>query len=343
MKLNGAQAERFVAAPDAGIRAVLVFGPDGGLARERAGRIATAIAGNDGDVFRLVELQAAAVRDEPARLYEEAAAMSFTGGRRVIRVRGATDALSATLESFLAEDKGDSMVIVEGGDLPARSKLRRLFDTAPGAASLPCYADDAGSLDAVIRESLGRYGITLEDDAMLFLRDNLGSDRMVSRGELEKLALYVGDNGRVQLDDATACVGDSAAMTMDDIVYATASGNIGGLTRRLDRGFAEGMSAVAVLRAVARHLQRLQLAASLIAGGKRADDAVKALRPPVFFRRVDAFRGQLPRWPAAVIDRALVALNEAEITCKTTNMPAPAVCAQTLLRLARHASGANRR
>ena len=41
-------------------------------------------------------------------------------------------------------------------------------------------------------------------DALQFLRDNLGGDRMVSRSELEKLSLYRGGGGEISLDDAMA-------------------------------------------------------------------------------------------------------------------------------------------
>ena len=45
------------------------------------------------------------------------------------------------------------------------------------------------------------------------------------------------------------CIGDSAAMSLDFVVYATASGNAQELDRTLERAYLEGTSPLGVLRA----------------------------------------------------------------------------------------------
>ena len=90
MKLDARRLPAFLKDPGT-TRAVLLHGEDAGLARERAEALQEAIApGND--PFRVAELaRDAAAR--PGALAGEAAALALTGGRRVIRVRDATDAL----------------------------------------------------------------------------------------------------------------------------------------------------------------------------------------------------------------------------------------------------------
>lgn len=334
MKVAPGAAAAFLRAPPADVRAVLVYGPDRGLVRERAQALVRAVAEDADDPFRVAELGAADLYDDPVRLDDEARALALTGGRRVVRVREATDALVPAIESLLAGPPFDALVVAEAGNLGPRSALRQLFEAAEAAAAIPCYADDARALQEVIRTTLGRHRITPTADAVAYLQANLGADRLVSRSELEKLALYVGDGNEATLQDAAACVGDSAAMTLDDLAFAAAGGDTDRLSRMLERAWREGAQAVTVLRAAARHLQRLHLAAGLLAEGKPADAAMKALKPPVFFRQTDAFRAQLRRWPPAALMAALARLTEAEVLCKTTGMPAETVCAQALFRLA---------
>ena len=52
----------------------------------------------------------------------------------------------------------------------------------------------------------------------------LGSDRAVSRGEAEKLALYAGRGGQLDLEATMACIGDSASESVNDLIYAAAEG-----------------------------------------------------------------------------------------------------------------------
>jgi len=266
-------------------------------------------------------------------------AMSLAGGRRIVRVRDAGDAAGALFQRFLAAPPpGDGVVVVEGGELPARSSLRRAFEDAAGAFAIPCYADGPRELEALAREVLGAHRVAVDADALAYLVDHLGGDRGASRRELEKLALYAGDGGRVGVAEATQSVGDSAAMTIDDIVLAAAEGDAAALERALMRAFLEGEMPVGVLRALMRHFQRLHLVQSRVAAGISEEDALRSLRPPLFFKLQDRFRRQLRLWPAARAAYALSLLTQAELNAKTTGLPAEAICRDALLRIARGAA-----
>ena len=338
MKVAPARIAAFLAKPDAAMRAALVYGPDAGLVRERADRIAATICADLRDTFRVADVTAAALIGDPARLNDEAASLSLIGGRRVVRVRDASDAAGALFERFLAAPPpGDSVVVVEGGELAARSSLRRAFEDAALAFAIPCYADGRRELEELVREVLGARRITIDGDAIAYLVGHLGGDRLASRRELEKLALFAGDGGRVGLAEAALSVGDSAAMTIDDIVFAAAEGDAAALERALMRAFLEGEMPISVLRALMRHFQRLHLVQSRVAAGASDEDALRSLRPPLFFKLQDRFKRQLRVWSTARTAHALSLLTQAEINAKTTGLPAEAICRDALLRIARGA------
>ncbi len=87
---------------------------------ERAEVLAKTVVPDLADAFRVSELDDAALAADPARLADEAAAISMLGGRRVVRVRGAGNGLAALFESFLGDPKGDALIVVEAGDLAKR-------------------------------------------------------------------------------------------------------------------------------------------------------------------------------------------------------------------------------
>src|SRR5690242_7409171 len=86
MEVKSHQADRFVARPPAGLVAALVYGPDQGMVRERATALAKRVVSDLNDPFRVSELDEAILDADPARLWDEAAALSMIGGRRVVRV-----------------------------------------------------------------------------------------------------------------------------------------------------------------------------------------------------------------------------------------------------------------
>ena len=337
MRLPAQRVEAFLRRPDPEIRAVLLFGPDSGLVRERADTLARSVCPDLRDPFRVAELTAAALAGDPARLADEAAQISLTGGRRVVRVREAGDSLAPLFARFLGAPVGDGLVIGEAGDLSGRAALRRVFDEAPSGAAIGCYPDSARDLAAVIRESLAAHHVQASRDALDFLAAHLGEDRLLTRAELEKLTLYAGDGGRIDLDDARAVTADSAALSLDDAILAAAEGDAAALDRALARVFQEGESPVTVIRALLRHLQRLHLLAARVAADGSVDAALRGARPPIFFKQQDSWRRQLARWSEPRLRHALDRAQEAEFRMKLTGMPAETICRDALFALASEA------
>ncbi|MBI3453186.1 MAG: DNA polymerase III subunit delta [Rhodospirillales bacterium] len=337
MKIDPRAAAAFLKKPDPAVRAVLFYGPDLGLVRERGEGLTRLIVDDLNDPFRVAEFSGDALADDPARLADEAAAQALTGGRRVVRVRPCGNEAAAAFAAFLKHPSGDTLVVIEAGELDGRSALRKLFDGADNAAAVACYRDEGRDLAAVVRDTLAAHKVQANPEALAWLAGRLGGDRMVTRGELEKLALYVGPGATASLDDARAVVGDSAEIDFDDVTAAVAGGDVGGLERALDRLAAEGASPVAILRAVQRHFMRLHLCAGLVAEGKNEKGAMMSLRPPVFWKEEAAFRAALRRWPLARLGAALSRLLDAEIQCKSSGQPAELMAGRCLLALAHSA------
>lgn len=340
MKIAPARIRGFLASPDRAVRAILVYGPDAGLVDERVEALARTVVPDPADPFRIARIAGSALAADPARLGDEAAAIAFGGGRRVVLIEDADDPVQNALKGFLAAPMGDALILLKAGDLGRRSGLRSLCEEADNAAALPCYLDDGEALAAVIRETLGRAGIAADPDAFAFLTDHLGGDRRATRAELEKLALYVGRPGRLKLEEAMASIGDGAVLTLDDLALAAADGDQAQAQRALDKVLGEGTHPVALLRALARHFKRLHLLAGMVAAGKTADQAIASLKPKPFFRTADRLRVQVRLWPAARAATALDLLQQAEIDVKTTGMPIEAICGRAVMQLARAASRA---
>ncbi|MDP7164687.1 MAG: DNA polymerase III subunit delta [Alphaproteobacteria bacterium] len=336
MEIKGGAFARFLEGLD-GIDAVLVYGPDRGLVEERRRQLTAAVVEDADDPFRVAALEGAALRADPARIRDEAAALAFGGGRRLVLVSGAGNDLSDIFEDFFKQTASAGLVVATAGELTKSSRLRKLFEKAKRAAAVPCYHDDDAALEGLIRSVLGQYEQRAEAAAMAYLLANLGGDRGLSRGELEKLALYVGQPGAVSLAQAEACVGDGAAHVIDDVVMAAGAGDFAALDLSLERSFGSGQSPVSILRAAARHFQRLALAADQLKNGSDVNQALQSLKPAVFWKLRDAFVWQLRNWPTPRLAQALEIITEAELHCKSTASPDRAVCSRALMRIAQGA------
>jgi len=348
MKISASRAGSFATNPDTSIRAVLIYGPDIGLIRERLNTLTRAIAGTLDDPFRISEFACDQLREDPARLGDEAAALALAGGRRVVRIRDATDTTAKVFSTFLDDPIGGALILVEGGDLGPRSKLRAAFEKADGAAALPCYSDEAQSLENVIRSSLKAEGLRITSDALDWLTGHLGGDRAQTRAEIEKLIVYTGGTSAdsettITEDDVLACIGDNAALGLDDLIYAVGDGDQATVQRIYGRLLAEAVSPISTLTSISRHFMRLHETRGRFADGKSLDQAAASLRPPVFFKHKGRFQTQVNKWPEALIARSLQILMDAELAAKSTDLPTAAIVERALIQIAQVGRGTARR
>ena len=93
------------------------------------------------------------------------------------------------------------------------------------------------------------------------------------------------------------------------------------------------MAEIAILRALQNHFRRLHIAKSIIQGGKNTEEAMKNLKPPVFFKQKNSFQSQLNRWSLRKLDKVLNKLSELEAQTKTSSMPVKTLCAQAVLSI----------
>jgi DNA polymerase-3 subunit delta len=340
MMVKTGDADRFVAKPPKDLAAVLVFGPDQGLVRERAETLMKSVVSDLTDPFRVADLDEQVLGNDGARLFDEAAAISMLGGRRVVRVRGAGNGLAKLFESFLEEHAGDALVVVEAGDLSKGVGLRRVFEDDDKAYAVACYADNERNLADVVRDGLKEFGLTIAHDALEDAVSRLGSDRGITRREIEKLALYVQGQKQVALADVEAVMGDEAEARIDEVCDAAGTGDLPKLDLALERLWIADTSPVAVIRLALSHFQRVALLKTFIARGEPADAAIRRMRPPVHFMRVAAMKQQAQRWDEGRLGEALDLLLEAEALAKTTAVPAEAATGRALLSVAAMARAA---
>ena len=337
MKLDARATERFLADPGP-CRAVLLHGDDQGLVHERADRLTRAVAGALDDPFRVASLE----RDAHDRIEEEATALSLIGGRRVVRVRDAVDAITPALDRALrAGPDGPSpcLIVIEALSLPARSKLRAALEGRADAAVIACYQEEGRQLAASLRAMIEAAGCRIDPDALALLADSLGADRAAARGEVEKLVLYAGDARLIDVAAVEACVADASTISLDDALHAATEGDIVRADRAIERAIADGAAPVQIARSMLYHLHKLRAARLAIErNGATAADAVRAVRPPVFFRRVPGFTRALGAWTVASLERAARETNLVELACKQTGAPDFALTRHLVAAIAREAA-----
>lgn len=328
------EVEGWLRRPDA-TPIVLLYGPDHGLVAERARAYAASTGLPLDDPFTVVRMGADEA-DETGRLIDEARTVSMFAGRRLIWVRGAAGQkrLADDVKALGEAPPEETTILIEAGDLKKGAGLRAACEASRNAIALPCYADGARELDALIGGILGEARLTISLGARAALKENLGGDRLASRGEIEKLALYCWGKGAVELQDVTDLAGDVAELSMDEVIDATATGVLDELDRQLRRYLTAGGQPALLLSSAIRHFQMLRLLASDVTRNQRsATAAIEAHRPPVHFSRKRNVETALRAWTPRTVDDALTRLFKALLETRRRADLDDAVASRALIGL----------
>jgi DNA polymerase-3 subunit delta len=337
MKLQTRQIDGFLKSPDKSARAILVYGPDQGLVKERAKIISLTIVTDLNDPFNAAHLTGELIEADPSRFFDEVNALSLMGGARLIRVTDVDNKFAVHLKDWLKSNPSDgAVVVIEAGGLGPRDALRKHCEEAPNAVALPCYIPDERDMANFIRDQIRERGKSIDNDAIAWLSRALKGDRDIVRMEIEKCCLYVGLNqNMITLADVQASCGENGDQGLDDLIDATFSRDplraLGTFRRIMD----EGTDIIVVERSLQNHIRRLhQVKIDIEENGQSIELAMKKLQPPVFFKQEEKFRSQINKFSSPYLRRLLARLSEIEAETKRTGTPSKTLMSDALLKLA---------
>lgn len=285
----------FLNKPDLKSGIILIYGPDAGRVRETTDQLQNHFQGKDADPMNLISLQFADLDNPNATIETEANTSSMFGGQRIVRVRGATNAAAPILEQLAAEDV-PAILLVEAGNLTPKDNLRKVMEKAKSARALPCFADDARSLDQLMREMFRDHQVQIDNDAVQALKDQLGNDRQITRSEVEKLILYAAHSKKISLEDVITLCGDNAMLALDEIIDSAGTGHVQKLDQALARAFDSGIHSSAILTRSLMHFTWLRSQRAKMEEGASLDQLVNGARPPIHFSRKAKVQTQIRTW-----------------------------------------------
>ena len=332
--IKASEVDRFIARPDPAQPIVLVFGPDAGLVRERVDALVRASVDDPKDPFAFVRIEGEDLSANPARLVEEVNTIPLFGGRRAVLVKAGARNISAALEPVLASPSNDCRVIIEAGDLKKTAPLRALCEKAKVAAALPCYEDGERDLARLIDEEMRAANLTIAPDARSALTALIGGDRLASRNEIRKLALYATGGKTVELADVMAVVSDASEMALDGVIDAAFAGKTGDMDNEFGKARASGSSPAAIVSAAIRQVANLHKMKLAVDAGDSIEFAMMRGAPPVHFTRKKNVESALRVWSPPRLLRAMAQLADASLDMRRNSALAEAIAQRALLSLA---------
>lgn len=251
------------------------------------------------------------------RLREEVETFPIFAEKRVIWVRdvdGLNDRDWDKLVPVLDNPVSSTVLILCGQKPDKRKKAVKLI--LDKHASVEFKKPYENEIPGWIRKLAKDQGLTIDEEASGLLHRLVGSRLSELNAEIIKLASYVGDRKRIQLEDVAKCVTDSRELSVFELTNSFASGDkvesLSNLVRLLD----QGQNAIGIVTLLARHIRILMsIKQGQSAGLSGVKLAAHAGVPGYFLKD---YLTQAQRWSPQKLEEILVLLADTDRALKSS-------------------------
>lgn len=321
------QADTFLSAPsDDVVRApaILLAGDESYLVDKALAAVLERVVTAPGSESFDLDVRDATELD-PSAVDELVSTPPLMNDRRIVVLKNVAGVSAETRDALKAalERLGDGLCLIGTGPAKMRGNLYELWEKAGArvVCDLPRKSprskqpdfDHARWLAARARHD---FGVTLEKPAAKALAET-GGDLQALYGELEKVALYVGEAGTVTADDVARVCSGGAIGTVWEWCDAVGAGDADRALTLLRQLLGSGESAYRLVPLLAIHLCRLGVAAETGSGDPKA--IMAALPGRSWYAMAKGLAAQARGKSPAAVAGALDLLVEADRMLKSTS------------------------
>ncbi len=189
---------------------------------------------------------------------EQARTFPVFAERRLVLIKNIHEASTDQLDGLLAyvEDSvPETVLLLTAEKIDARRKLFQILKKTGTVIEFKKIYDN--QLPSFVRELASSLKITLTGGGLKLFCKRVGTNLVEVRGELEKLAGYLGERDLADENDVAAIVSDTRIESIFDLTDVLGQGDRATTLVLLDRLLAEGQAPLMVLSMMTRHFRQM--------------------------------------------------------------------------------------
>jgi len=247
----------------------VVFGDDAFLKRQTITRLKARALGTDDADFSFTTFEGR--RAELGDVLDELSTMAMFGpASRLVMIDEADEFVSryrSELEDYVGAPRPTGRLLLEVKTWPANTRLYKAV--AASGLHIDCSAPKTAQVPKWLAAwAKQTHQVGLESAAASLLVDLVGPELGLLDQEVARLALSVGENGKITQQLVSQQVGSWRARTTWDMLDAALAGDLKDALTQLDRLLLAGENPIAVLSQISATLRRFAAATRLVLAGE---------------------------------------------------------------------------
>jgi len=330
MIIKDYQLDHYIKSDNSEFIAFLVYGPNEGLIRNNITNIKKLFSQEkkcDEILINCKDLD-----KDKQLMADKLSSISMFNEKRFILTENIREKDFKYLKEAIFIKPDNTLLIVKTDNLSKSSKIRKLFEMEKFLLALACYEDDVKSIIRTIDNFAKVNSIALDRDIKSYLMQTLSTDRIISQNELEKIKLfYFNSNEKIDLNTIKTLLNDEGSKIIQKMNENILSGKTDRSINIIKKLLMEGARPITLIRSLVNYLKRLKITKIQIKKGVTFDEAIKSLKPPVFWKDKDSFKFICNNWPLPEIEKCISLLLAAEINCIKNSETSEIMCEKFMM------------
>jgi DNA polymerase-3 subunit delta len=256
------------------------------------------------------------ILDNKNEFFNSILTKSFFDNEKLIIINRATDKIKETIEELTEKDPQDIQFILNSKNLEKKSVLRKFFEKEQSIICAPFYEDNNQTLNSIISQFFKNKKIPISQQLVNVLIERSRGDRKNLNNELEKIEAYSMNKKNLNIKAIIRLTNLAENYSASELVDHSLAKNTRKTVTILNENNYSDEDNIIIIRTLLTKLKRLVKIYDLVDEKNNIEQAISAIKPPVFWKDKPLVIQQIKSWKKNHIKNLIYKTNEIEFLIK---------------------------
>jgi DNA polymerase III subunit delta len=241
---------------------------------------------------------------------------SFFDNEKLIIINRATDKIRTIIEDLMEKNHEDIQIILNSKNLEKKSTLRKLFEKEKSIVCAPFYEDNNQTLNLIISLFFRNKKIPISQQLINVLTERSRGDRKNLNNELEKIENFLLNKKNLNIEEIIKLTNLADNYSASELVDYSLAKNTRKTVTILNENNYSDEDNIIIIRTLLAKLKRLVKIYELVDEKNNIEQAVSAIKPPIFWKDKPLVIQQIRSWKQEHLKNLIYKTNDIELLIK---------------------------
>ncbi len=290
---------------------ILFYGKNEGYKNEEILRIIK----NNKD-YKVSKYDEKEILENPNIFFNSVFSKSLFEEKKIIIINQSTDKILKIINEISNKEINDISMILNGGILEKKSKLRSLFEKEKKFTCIAFYPDTHETLSKIVYNFLKKKKILISQSKINLIVNRCNGERLYLENELQKIENYSISNKNITTENLLKLTNLSENFGISELIDNCLAKNQKKTINILNENNFSNEDCILITRIFLNKSKRILKLSKEYQKNKDINKTIMTAKPPIFWKDKEIVKQQINKWTPKKINELIINLNEIELLIK---------------------------